>query len=175
MMMNLMRAPAAALRRSARGLHASSALRMAEAEPTTDGASLTLTFASATRPVVKKEPVFLVNVPGMTGEFGVAAEHSPVVSELKPGLVQITRKEGDAPESYFVTGGLAAVHEDSTMDVAAAEIASLDELDGAVAQKLYAEAKRTADAAAEGSKEQAIAQVQAETYEAVCIALGVSI
>ncbi|GBG25770.1 ATP synthase subunit delta, mitochondrial [Hondaea fermentalgiana] len=159
----------------ARALHASPTVRMM-AEPEAAGStSVNLTLASATKPVKSKEPVFLVNVPGMTGEFGVAAEHAPVLSELKPGVVQVTKAEGDAPESFFVSGGLASVHEDSSMDVSAAEIFSLDELDGSVAQKLYTEAKRKLDGAAEGSQEQAVAQIEVDVYEGVCVALGISV
>ena len=40
-------------------------------------------------------------VPGVTGEYGITAGHTPIISELKPGLVQIYHNADDAePEKY---------------------------------------------------------------------------
>ena len=45
----------------------------------------------------------MVQLPGVTGEFGVTAGHTPNVSQLVPGVVQI-HTEGAEPEKYFVSG-----------------------------------------------------------------------
>ena len=49
------------------------------------------------------------------GEYGVGAGHVPYVAQLKPGVLQILHEEGSAdPEKYFVAGGYALTHPDST-------------------------------------------------------------
>ena len=49
------------------------------------------------------------------GEYGVGAGHMPYVAQLKPGVLQILHEEGTAePEKYFVAGGYALTHADST-------------------------------------------------------------
>lgn len=163
----------APLRMHARRLHATAAARMAE--EAVAASSMTLNLAGPTRPMVVNEPVELVNIPGMAGEYGVAAEHAPVIAELKPGLVQVYKTEGADPENYFVSGGIASTHPDSSTDISAAEIAPLDELDVAKALAGYAEAKRTLEAAPEGSREAAVAQIECDVFEGVAVALGSSV
>jgi F-type H+-transporting ATPase subunit epsilon len=48
-----------------------------------------------------------VDVPGAEGEFGVLADHAPMVTTLRPGIVTIFR--GSAREPVVVTGGFAEV------------------------------------------------------------------
>ena len=50
------------------------------------------------------------------GEYGVGANHVSTVVQLKPGVLQILHEEGsaDEPEKYFVAGGYAMTHPDST-------------------------------------------------------------
>ena len=51
----------------------------------------------------KKQQVKLVQLPGVTGEYGVTAGHTPNISQLVPGLVQIHTDDSE-PERYFVSG-----------------------------------------------------------------------
>lgn len=39
--------------------------------------------------------------------------HSPVIAELKAGVVQIVHETGQAPEKFFVSGGFALTHANS--------------------------------------------------------------
>ena len=58
-------------------------------------------------------PYFLYN--NSEGEYGVGAGHMPYVAQLKPGVLQILHEEGTSePEKYFVAGGLAMTHPDSS-------------------------------------------------------------
>jgi F-type H+-transporting ATPase subunit epsilon len=51
----------------------------------------------------------MVVVPGEEGDFGVLAQHAPVLSLLRPGLIEIY--EGNAvSERVFVEGGFAEVN-----------------------------------------------------------------
>jgi F-type H+-transporting ATPase subunit epsilon len=54
------------------------------------------------------EDVESVMVPGQEGYFTVLAHHAPVMSTLKPGLVEVTGLSGDT-ERFFVRGGFADV------------------------------------------------------------------
>jgi len=59
--------------------------------------------------------VYSVILPGAAGEYGITANHVPYVAQLKPGVVQILHEEmTPEPEKYFVPGGYALTHEDST-------------------------------------------------------------
>lgn len=50
---------------------------------------LTLNFTTPHSPVYTKKAVSQVIVPGAAGEFGLTAGHSPIISELKPGVVTV--------------------------------------------------------------------------------------
>jgi hypothetical protein len=55
-----------------------------------------------------------VILPGSAGEYGITANHVPYISQLKPGVVQIMHEENSEAEKYFVPGGYALTHADST-------------------------------------------------------------
>lgn len=50
----------------------------------------------------------MVVVPGGEGDFGVLAGHAPVISTVRPGVVEV-HDEGKDPERIFITGGFAEV------------------------------------------------------------------
>ena len=49
-----------------------------------------------------------VTVPGSEGEFGVLADHAPVMSTLRPGMVRAKLADGKEVD-FFVRGGFADV------------------------------------------------------------------
>lgn len=54
------------------------------------------------------ESVEMVTVPGREGDFGVLAGHAPVISTLRPGVIDV--KGGAAGDArFFVVGGFAEV------------------------------------------------------------------
>ncbi len=55
------------------------------------------------------EAVTAVNVPGSEGYFTVMANHAPVMTTVKPGIV-IATMEGGAEKKIFVLGGFADVN-----------------------------------------------------------------
>ena len=67
----------------------------------------------------------MVQVPGAEGDFGVMAGHAPVVSTLRPGLVEV-EDEGEVTK-LFVRGGLAEVSQ-TKLTILAEEAIPLDEL-----------------------------------------------
>eukprot|EP00937_MAST-01D_sp_MAST-1D-sp2_P002629 g2629.t1 len=166
-----------ALRRSTRSLHGSVA-RLAEEAAAAGAAAenVTLNFALPHEAIYEGAIVDQVILPGEAGEYGVTAGHTPNITQLKPGVMQIHHEKDDKePETYFISGGFAVTHENSTTDVSAIEAVKLDDLDAAAAQAGYAEAKSAYDTASDDSAEKAEAQIAMETYAAVADALGSSV
>lgn len=69
-----------------------------------------------------------VDVPGVEGDFGVFAQHAPVVAALRPGILTVTT--GTQHRKLIVLGGLAEVSEKG-LTVLADVATSLEELDRA--------------------------------------------
>lgn len=56
------------------------------------------------------EEVYIAEMPGDMGMFGVAAGHVSLVSSLQPGVVRLLKESGDTnPRKIFITGGFADV------------------------------------------------------------------
>ncbi len=54
------------------------------------------------------QPVEMVVVPGEEGDFGVLPRHAPMISKVRPGVIQIYQG-GQVQESIFIAGGFAEV------------------------------------------------------------------
>ena len=77
--------------------------------------SVKLNFSLPYETIYDGVSVHSVILPGSAGEYGITANHVPYISQLKPGVVQILHEENAAePEKYFVAGGYALTHEDSS-------------------------------------------------------------
>jgi F-type H+-transporting ATPase subunit epsilon len=69
----------------------------------------------------------MVVVPGSEGDFGVLKGHAPVISRMRPGIVEV--RDGDGNDlRYFVYHGFAEVTEDS-LSVLAEEAVPFEEID----------------------------------------------
>jgi F-type H+-transporting ATPase subunit epsilon len=68
-----------------------------------------------------------VTVPGTEGLFTVLPDHAPVLSTLRPGVIDVVTAEGTA-ERIFVRGGFAEVN-NLGLTVLAEVAIPLDELD----------------------------------------------
>jgi F-type H+-transporting ATPase subunit delta len=111
-----------------------------------------------------------VIIPGADGMFGVLPGHVPTISELKPGVVEVTTAPGEV-EKYFISSGFAFAHADSTLDVCGIEIVKMEDLDAS----LVASGKSEAEAAlgkATDEVEKAKAQIAVEVYTAMTEALN---
>ena len=65
-----------------------------------------------------------VDVPSLSGDFGIIAQHVPTLAALKPGVVTV--HEDDASHKYFVSSGTVTVNSDSSVQILAEEAAPLD-------------------------------------------------
>jgi F-type H+-transporting ATPase subunit epsilon len=65
------------------------------------------------------QPVDMVVVPGSEGNFGVLAGHSPFISTIRPGVIDIFEGERIV-DRIFIAGGFAEVTETRCTVLAAA-------------------------------------------------------
>jgi F-type H+-transporting ATPase subunit epsilon len=87
--------------------------------------------------LVLSEDVDMVVVPGSEGDFGVLKGHSPLVSTLRFGTIDV-HDAGAVKDRIFVAGGFAEVTADG-VTVLAEEAAHLTEIDeGALSREIEA-------------------------------------
>jgi len=71
------------------------------------------------------EDVDMVTLPGSEGYFGVLAGHAPVLSSLRPGVIDV--KGGETPElRLFIRGGFAEVESQKVIVLAEEAIPMAD-------------------------------------------------
>jgi F-type H+-transporting ATPase subunit delta len=132
---------------------------------------LTFNFLAPHQALFNKQEVDMVIVPGASGAFGVLPGHVPMISELKPGVVEVTKSAGEVTK-YFVSSGFVFVHGNSTLDVCAIEAVPLEDIDpeAVTSGKSSAEAElaRVTD-----EVEKAKAQIAVDVYSAMAEALAI--
>jgi F-type H+-transporting ATPase subunit epsilon len=70
---------------------------------------MTLTFDLVTpEQLVFSQDVSMVVIPGTDGDFGVLDAHAPLISTIRPGVVDLYENESIS-NKVFVTGGFAEV------------------------------------------------------------------
>ena len=50
-----------------------------------------------------------VQIPGADGDLTAIADHAPLITTLRPGVLRVDGAEGGAESAYFITGGFADV------------------------------------------------------------------
>lgn len=73
--------------------------------------------------------VDLTLLPAVSGDFGIMPGHVPTIAQLRPGVVQVHKELDKEVEKYFVSGGFAVAHADSSVEITVVEAAKLDDLD----------------------------------------------
>lgn len=77
--------------------------------------------------LLMSEAVDMVVVPGAEGDFGVMAEHAPLISTVRPGTITVYQGEA-VSDRIFVAGGFAEVTGERCT-VLAEEAERLDDID----------------------------------------------
>lgn len=96
-----------------------------------------------------------VVIPGSEGDFAVMPGHAPVLSTMRPGMVEIHEADGDAGSRYFVRGGFAEASPEGLTILAEEAIAESD-LDGeALDQAIRNTTEDLEDATTDGAKARA--------------------
>jgi len=72
--------------------------------------------------LVRSEDVYMVQVPGSEGDFGVLEGHAPFMSTIRNGTVSVYTKQGADAVTIDVEGGFAEVN-DKGLTILAEKIA----------------------------------------------------
>ena len=88
--------------------------------------------------LLKDAEVAMVIVPGSDGEFTVLPQHAPLMSTMRPGIIEIFADEADEAERLFVKGGLVQISP-AGMTILAEETLVLDNVDSDDLAKKIAE------------------------------------
>ena len=110
------------------------------------------------------DDVEMVVVPGVEGDFGVLTGHAPLISALRPGVID-TYKGDNVEKRIFVAGGFAEVTGERCT-VLAEEAMPVEDID-----KVAAEARIKAANEAISAADNDIARNAAETEIAVAEAM----
>ena len=71
-------------------------------------ATLHVDVVSAEAEIFSGEAEFVV-LPGETGELGIYPRHTPLITRIRPGTVEITPAGGGEKQMIFVAGGILEV------------------------------------------------------------------
>src|SRR5687768_3780862 len=82
--------------------------------------------------VLASEEASMVVVPGEAGDFGVLADHAPLLTSIRPGVVVVTAPSGET-KKIFVAGGFADVSA-TTCSVLAEEAVDVGDIDKSVVE-----------------------------------------
>lgn len=113
--------------------------------------------------------VDMVVVPGGEGDFGALALHAPMITTVRPGVIDI-HDGGKVSSSIFVAGGFAEVNEER-ITVLAEEAIPVGELTAELAEARKQAAKEALDDAS-NEREKAHAQRLVLIAEAMAAAVG---
>lgn len=95
--------------------------------------------------------VDMVVVPGTEGDFGALPRHSPVISTVRPGVIDI-HDAGKVADRIFVAGGFAEVNEERITVLAEEAIPVADLTAAMVEERLVAAKDALDDARTEAEK-----------------------
>lgn len=114
------------------------------------------------------EEVSMVVIPGEAGDFGVLAEHSPLLSSIRPGVVVVTSASGEQ-KKIFVAGGFADVS-GNVCSVLAEDAVNVNEIDRAAVEKQLTDLKDDLSSSRDDVVKSAQIQNQIEIAQAKVVA-----
>jgi F-type H+-transporting ATPase subunit epsilon len=109
------------------------------------------------------EPVEMVIVPGVEGDFGALPEHSNLISLIRPGVLYVY-KDGKQSDRIFIGGGFAEVTA-AGCTVLAEEAMPVADIDRAKAEQAVTDAREDVDDAKD-DVQKAVAQSALKVAEA---------
>ena len=103
----------------------------------------------------------MVFAPAVMGEIGIAPQHAPLLTQLKPGEVRVQQESGEE-QFFYVSGGMLEVqgHVVTVLSDTALRAADLDEASALEAQH------RAEQALSDQSSELELAKAEAELIQA---------
>ena len=122
--------------------------------------AIRLEIVSAEEAIFSGEATMVV-APGKDGDLGIAPKHTPLLTTLRPGEVEV-HKEDEDKEYIYVTGGILEV-QPHMVTILADSATHSEELD----EEAAIEAKNQAEQALKGAdKKEDLEQAQAQLAEA---------
>ena len=122
--------------------------------------AIRLEIVSAETAIFSGEATMVV-APGKDGDLGIAPKHTPLLTTLRPGEIEV-HKEGEDKEYIYVTGGILEV-QPHMVTILADSATHSDELD----EEAALEAKNQAEQALKGAdKKEDLEQAEAQLVEA---------
>ncbi|MEK9678047.1 MAG: ATP synthase F1 subunit epsilon [Rhodospirillaceae bacterium] len=118
--------------------------------------------------LLASEDVDMVVVPGEEGDFGVMPGHTPVLSTVRAGVVDI-HNDGQVTKRLFVEGGFAEAT-DERCTVLAEEATPLDEITAEAAGERLAKAQEALNSADDESRD--AVEKELRTAEVLAQAVG---
>jgi F-type H+-transporting ATPase subunit epsilon len=126
-------------------------------------------LVSPERLLISRE-VGMVVVPGAEGDFGVLPDHAPLISTVRPGVIDVYDDGAAISDRIFVSGGFAEVTGERCT-VLAEQATPVGEIDRAGTQAQLEQLQRDLAAAGDdGARERIAADI--ETAEAKLAAAG---
>lgn len=85
-----------------------------------------------------------VQIPGADGDLTAMADHAPLITTLRPGVLRVDGAEGGAETAYFITGGFADVA-GPAITVLAEQAMPVSEVTAALMDALISDARASQD------------------------------
>ncbi|KAK4247725.1 putative atp synthase [Corynascus novoguineensis] len=159
--MNSLRIARAALRARPAAIRAP-LQRRGYAEAVSDKIKLSLSLPHQS--IYKSQDAVQVNIPAVSGEMGVLANHVPSIEQLKPGVVEVIEESGS--KRFFLSGGFAVVQPNSALSINAVEGYPLEDFSPEAVRAQIAEAQKVANGS--GSEQDiAEAKIELEVLESI--------
>lgn len=137
-------------------------------------AQMIINFNTPHASVHNKKAVEQVILPGAAGVYGITHGHSPIISQLEPGVVTVIHV-GGAIDKYFVPGGFAVTQANSVTDISVPEAVLLTDFEESHIRANNAEAVQLLASSAEGSVGKATATIQLSVNSAIARALNITL
>lgn len=115
------------------------------------------------------EQVSMVTVPGAEGDFGALPGHAPLLSTVRPGVIEVT-VDGVVTRKVYVAGGFAEVTADRVTVLAEEAIPVADITPDMVASRRQAAADALAEAGT--SLDKTLAERRVKAAEALAHAIA---
>ena len=102
--------------------------------------SLKLEIVSPERLFFLKENVYQVVIPAYEGEMGILQEHIPIISFLKPGILQVYNSETQI-DNFFIEDGIIEFTE-NCLTILTSNISDLKNLDKSKITQMVSNAEK---------------------------------
>merc|ERR1712055_97685 len=122
--------------------------------------SMAFTFAAPNQVYYNQADVKQVDVPSFSGNFGILPEHVPTLAVIKPGVMSVIEKSGDA-KKFFVSSGSITINDDSSVQILCEEAVPVSDLDAnACRECLTASQAELSKASGETARAEALIAVE---------------